>query len=72
MRHALLVVDDLRVDVVQRAVNVQPGTLTGARQLRADARVDALANFVSLDHCSSLFLSAEPPCGPVGLRAFPA
>jgi hypothetical protein len=68
-RLALLVVDHLRVDVVQRAVDVQPRPLPGAGQLAADARVNALADCVSLglrNHGLS-FLSAEPPCGPVRL-----
>src|SRR5271166_1129551 len=67
---ALLVVDHLRVDVVERAVDVQPRPLPGARKLGADARVNALADCVSLglrNHGLS-FLSAEPPCGPVRLN----
>ena len=68
-RLALLVVDHLRINVVQRAVHIQPRPLRGARKLLADARVNALPNFVSLVCViiCRLFLSAEPPCGPVRL-----
>ena len=55
MVYALLVVDHLRIDVVQRAIHVQPRPLTGAGQLGADARVNPLANFVSLVHIHRLF-----------------
>src|SRR3984893_10915785 len=46
-RYAGVVVDQLRVDVVQRAVDVQPRPLGRAAHLLANARVHALANYVA-------------------------
>src|SRR5580698_6919636 len=65
---ALGVVDDLGIDVVQRAINVQPWTLRGALHLLANAKVHALANFVSLSQRNHLvvpFLKAGLPCSSV-------
>src|ERR1700760_5157225 len=55
-------VDDLRVDVVERAVDVQARTLGGAGHLRADTLVNTLADYVALrnvDHLRSSFLVAS-------------
>ena len=65
--------DHLCADVVERAVHVQARPLGRPRKLFADARVDALANLVSLGLRNHVFshLSAEPPRGPVRiLRGF--
>ena len=54
---AVQVVDELRVDVVQRAVDIETGALGRAGHLLADAGVDALADYVTfawIDH--SFFL----------------
>ena len=70
-RLAVLVVDHLRVNVVERAVHIQPRALACAGKLGANARVNALANCVSLglrNHGLS-FLSAEAPC--VSVRLIP-
>src|SRR5437868_14372651 len=46
--HSVEVVDELGVDVVERAVDVEARALGGAGHLLADARVDALADDVAL------------------------
>src|ERR1700760_1094722 len=56
------VVDNLRVDVVERAVDVQAWTLGGAGHLGADALVNTLADCIALrnvDHLRSSFLVAS-------------
>src|ERR1700712_2240675 len=42
------IVDELGVDVIERAVDVEARALGGAGHLLADARVDALADDVAL------------------------
>src|ERR1035438_5750419 len=62
---AVQVVDELRVDVVQRAVDVEARTLGRSGHLLADAGVHALANDVAFEgfqHSSSSFLMASPEC----------
>src|ERR1700733_15871243 len=65
---ALGVINDLCINVVQRTVYVQPRAHCGAFHLLADAKVHALANYVSLsnrEHLVLSFLKAELPCNSV-------
>src|SRR5579863_9150581 len=67
-RLALLVVDHLGVNVVERTIHIQSRPFAGPTQLDADARMNALPDGVSLilsNHVLSRFLSPEPPCGSV-------
>ena len=62
---AVEIVDELGVDVVERAIDVEARTLGSAGHLLADARVYALADDVALtgiDHDSFSFLVAYPEC----------
>src|SRR5882757_3951886 len=64
--HAVQVINDLRVDVVKRAINVQPRTLRRTLHLAPDPRVYALTILISFnirDH-RYFFLNADsrPQC----------
>src|ERR1700678_2466618 len=59
------IVDELGVDVVERAIDVEAWTLGGAGHLLANARVNALADHVALtgiDHSLISFLVAYSEC----------
>ena len=66
---ALLIVNDLRVNMVQRTVDIQARTLGRAGKLGADARVNALPDCVSLvlrNHRCLFSYQRSRPAAPFG------
>ena len=64
---AIQVINDLNIDMVQRAVHIQARTLSRAQHLAPDARMHRLPVLIALclrDHFLFFFLSADsrPQC----------